>query len=53
MTRLLDFSLCFLAAIATTFGLSFVMSDVTAWLLGGLAAGILYVWLRGTRKEDE
>ena len=27
MTRLLDFSLCFLAAVATTFGLSFVMSE--------------------------
>lgn len=52
MTRLLDFALCFLASLTTMFGLSFVMSETAAWLLGGLAAGVLYVWLRGTRRDD-
>ena len=52
MTRLLDFALCFLAGLATMFGLSFVWSETAAWLLGGLTAGMVYVWLRETRPEE-
>ena len=39
-------------AVLVTFVAICVKSEVAAWLLGGLSAGILYVWLRGTRREE-